>query len=82
MKHREIEDPWNERARGAHLQYVQASTAFRTTWDEHFENHLSDDSNLALLRGGRRESEALREYMRVLKIFSDPVLSGKTPPEA
>jgi len=46
---------------------------------EHFENRLNDDSNLAIRLARRRESEALQEYVRVLKIFTDMVLSGKEP---
>jgi hypothetical protein len=76
VSNRELKDLWNERVREAH---VQASKEFRATWGEHFENRLNDDSNLAIVLARRQESEPLAEYVRVLKIFSELVLSGKEP---
>ena len=36
---------------------------------------------LAARAGGERKREARAEYRRVLRIFSDLIMKGKTPPE-
>jgi hypothetical protein len=77
---RELEDFWRERLREARLKYEEASKAFKATWGEHFEKRLTADPTIAILRARDIEVQALSEYMRVLKIFTDLVVHGKLPP--
>jgi hypothetical protein len=76
-----LEDIWRQRVREARLRYEAASAAFRKTWGEHFEQRLSVDPTHAIQQARKVESEALAEYMRALKIFTDLVLHGKIPPD-
>lgn len=80
--HRELENIWRERLRKARLNYEEAAKAFKATWGEHFEERLTADPTFAIQQARRLESDALAEYMRVLKIFSDLVLRGTIPDES
>ena len=63
-------------------RYTKAQAAFRATWEEHFEKYLTgDDPTLAIQQARRVESQALEEYMRVLKVFTDLVLRARIPTE-
>jgi hypothetical protein len=77
----DLENIWSERVRAARERYRDASRAFQDIWDEHFEIHLSTDPTHAIQHARQVESAALSEYVRVLKIFTDLVLHGKTPDE-
>jgi hypothetical protein len=78
---RELEDLWRQRLREARLKYEEASKAFKATWGEHFESRLTADPTLAIERARNAESQALSEYMRVLRIFTDLIVNAKLPPE-
>ena len=75
-----LEDEWREKVRNARIRYEQATKAFRATWGEHFEERLTSDPTFAIEQSRKVESEALAEYVRVLKIFTDLVIHGKQPP--
>jgi hypothetical protein len=75
----ELEDIWRERVREARIKYEQASKAFRATWGEQFERELTTDPTFAIEQARNREVAALKEYMRVLKVFTDLVVHGKRP---
>jgi hypothetical protein len=75
----ELEEIWRQRVRQARLRYEDASAAFRSTWGEHFETRLSADPMHAIQQARKVESQALTEYVRVLKIFTELVLRGKAP---
>ena len=77
----ELENIWRERVRQARLRYEQESKAFRETWGEHFQNLLGLEGSLAIQQALKRESAALKEYVRVLSAFADLVLTGKAPRE-
>jgi len=53
----------------------------KATWGEHFESRLTADPTIAILQARNLESQALAEYMRVIKIFTDLTVHGKLPPE-
>jgi hypothetical protein len=78
---RELEDFWRERLREARLKYEEASEVFKATRGEHFESRPTADLILAIQRARNIESQALSEYMRVLRVFADLVVHGKLPPE-
>jgi hypothetical protein len=76
----ELENEWRERVSAASFAYelarMQAAAAMRFCEHDHFSG-----SEIAELREvQRRESDALQEYMRVLKIFHDMVVEGVVPP--
>lgn len=77
----EQEDLWRGKLRLARERYEEAAKAFRTTWAEHFEPRPTTDSTFAIQHARKLESQALAEYMRVLKIFTDLLLHGKIPQE-
>jgi hypothetical protein len=47
------------------------SKAFGATWGEHFEKPTHDDPTIAIQQARNVESQALSEYMRVLRVFAD-----------
>ena len=77
-----LEDTWRERVRNARIRYEQAAKTFRATWGEHFEERVTSDPTFAIQQARQVESEALAEYVRVLKIFTDLVIHGKLPPDS
>jgi hypothetical protein len=78
---RELEDMWRERVREARDRYTQATGLFRATWDKHFDMQMNSDGVHAIQRAREAESRALAEYVRVMKIFANLVISGHIPPE-
>jgi hypothetical protein len=78
---REMEDIWRERVREARDRYTQAAELFRATWDKHFDTQMNRDGVPAIQRAREAESRALAEYVRVMKIFANLVISGQIPPE-
>jgi hypothetical protein len=77
----ELENVWRERLREARLKYEKAFDAFRATWGEHFEGRLTANPTLAIERARAVEPQALCEYVRVLRIYSDLTVHGKLPSE-
>jgi hypothetical protein len=67
--------------REARLKYEEAAKAFKATWGEHFESELTADPTFAIQRARDIEAQALSEYVRVLKSFSDLIIRGKLPPK-
>jgi hypothetical protein len=78
---RELERIWREKLRTARDRYREATVAFQKTWDENFDLHLAVDPTHAIQQARKIESEALDQYVRVLKIYTDLVLHGKIPEE-
>ncbi|MGA7234856.1 MAG: hypothetical protein WBY44_04210 [Bryobacteraceae bacterium] len=81
----ELERLWRKRVGQAHEQYMfeaKICKALLAERVETFPNILppDPDGTLALHQAFQRESGALNEYMRVLKIYTDLVIQGKTPP--
>jgi hypothetical protein len=81
LSRHELQDIWRQRVWKAWSRYVEASDGFRIAWDEHAELRMNPDGALAIRIARQAESEALAEYMRTLKIYTDLVLNGTVPPE-
>jgi hypothetical protein len=76
---RELETIWGEKVRVARDLYREASKAFELTWNENFDIHLASDPTLAIQQARKVESAALKEYMRVLKIFTNLIVHNRIP---
>jgi hypothetical protein len=76
----DLEDQWRERVSAASFAYefarIQAEAALRLCIGQ----EVSDCDFEALKTAQMRESEALDEYMRVLKIFHELVVDRVAPP--
>lgn len=82
----ELESLWRER-----LSTVRERYAFKTKICESLLAERAEtfprilppdpDGALALHQALQRQSEALQDYMRILRIFTDLVTDGKMPPE-
>ena len=77
----DLENIWRERVRQARARYEEAHAGFRAVWDEHFHERMTADPSFAIEQAHKAETAALRDYMKVLKIFMDLVLHGKVPRE-
>jgi hypothetical protein len=77
----ELERIWLEKVRQAQKQYAAALRQFKDVCGEELDVHLTSDPTLAIQKARQADMQALEEYMRVLKIFTDLVLRGKIPPE-
>lgn len=75
-----IVDLWRERLRDARRRYQETAKEFAATWGGHFQMHLIPDSSHAFRQARRVESQALKEYVRVLKIFTSLAVRGEDPP--
>jgi hypothetical protein len=79
---RELEDVWRERVQAQYRLYRSASEQFRKVLEE--QRHAtkpSPDGNQAVFNALELENSARKEYMRVVRIFSDLTLRGKIPEE-
>jgi len=63
------------------LKYEEAAKSFKATWGEHFESRLTADPTHAIERARNLDSQALSEYMRVLRIVADLTVHRKLPPK-
>jgi hypothetical protein len=81
----ELEAAWRERLDHTLTRYREKSAITRLLMTERLALPLSErpdpDGGFALDQALRRESEARREYKRVLTIFSDLILQGTVPDE-
>jgi len=76
----ELEEAWRRRLEQTLHQYRGATTEYRKLLQEEPDGRPpSPDS--ALARARQAESEALMEYSRVLRIFTDLTIHGKSPEE-
>ena len=73
---------WQARLKDAKVQHSLAADRFKTAGME-FANRTppTPDGGANLVFAIRAESTARREYMRVLRIFTDLVVSGTRPEE-
>src|SRR5579864_1780822 len=80
--HQNVEDLWRGRLAAARLTYETAVTRFRTASEDFRSNHTpSPDGGFSVHLAIAAESNARKEYMRVLRLFTDLVLYGKIPEE-
>ena len=81
MARQELEESWRQRLEEKLRRYHTASEEYRRLLREEADGQCPlPDSPLACAR--RAESEALMEYSRVLRIFSDLTVHGKVPDES
>jgi len=82
LENRWLEDRWQSRLKDARVQYDLAAARFKTAGTEFTNRTLpTPDGGLNLVSAIRAETVARREYMRVLRIFTDLVAHGKRPEE-
>jgi len=75
-----LEDYWRVRVRDAHELYKRESANARNVFELFPPNQAMDPGGVvARHQALQRESEALREYMRRLRVFTDLVLRGVVP---
>ena len=78
--HRDLKDTWRVRAEMARERYEMASRRYRKLLEEKPEGLIPrQDGPLALAR--QAESEALAEYTRILKLFTELTSHGQIPEE-
>lgn len=77
---RMLEDSWRLRLEEAHVHYRRATDQYRKSLQDQPDGRLHNPSGaLALAR--QAESEALAEYTRVLRVFTELTVNGKIPEE-
>jgi hypothetical protein len=74
----ELEESWRLKYQEAHDRYRAASARYRKLLDAKPEG-LMPEKNGALAFARQEESEALSEYSRVLKTFTDITVHGFVP---
>ena len=78
---RDLVDAWRVRSEIAHARYETASARYRKLLDEKPEGLIPrPDNPLALAR--HAQFQALEEYLRILKIFTELSVNGGVPEEA
>jgi hypothetical protein len=80
---KDLEELWRGRLADAKASYEIAVTQFRTA-SEDFRAHCtpSPDGGLSVHLAIVAESRARKEYMRVLRVFTDLLVYGKAPGDA
>jgi hypothetical protein len=81
-KPHDVEELWRGRLAAAKAGYETAVARFRTASEDFRSNHTpSPDGGFSVHLAIAAESSARKEYMRVLRMFTDLVLYGKIPDE-
>jgi hypothetical protein len=82
MHQQEVEELWRGRLAEAKARYETAVERFRTTAED-FRTHQTPtpDGGFGVHLAIAAESSARKEYMRVLRVFTDLLLNGKIPEE-
>jgi hypothetical protein len=76
----ELEDTWRGRLEECQKQYQDASHSYRKLLAEEPDGQPPRPES-PLARARQAESEALTEYSRVLRLFTDLTVHGKLPEE-
>ena len=80
LARRDLENAWRVRSEMARERYETASRLYRKLLDEKPEGLIpGHDDPMALAR--HAESEALAEYTRILKLFTELIVHGRIPEE-
>jgi CheY-like chemotaxis protein len=74
----ELEESWRLRLEESQQKYQKATETYRSLLRLE-QNGRYPDPDSALARARQAESEALMEYSRVLRIFTDLTIHGKMP---
>jgi hypothetical protein len=78
----QLEDDWRARLENAFIQHRLASEDFQKALEEQARNlTLAPDGSHAVRVARQRESDTRKEYMRLLRLFSDLVMRDKIPEE-
>jgi hypothetical protein len=75
-----VEDSWRQRLEKAQGCYRQATAQYRELLRE-YSQVTPDEPDGALALARREESEALAEYIRVLRLFTELTVKGQMPEE-
>ena len=75
-----LEDSWRSRVEEAQARYHKATERYRRLLQEQ-PGRMSHDRKAALALARQAESEALAEYCRVLRAFTELIVNGKVPDE-
>jgi hypothetical protein len=77
-----VEEHWSRRLADAKASYEIAVSRFRTASEDFRSRHTpSPDGGFNVHLAIAAESSARKEYMRVLRVFTDLVVYGKIPDE-
>ena len=80
LTRRDLEDAWRVRSEMARERYEMASRQYRKLLDEKPEGLIPrHDDPVALAR--HAESEALAEYSRNVRLFTELIVYGRIPEE-
>ena len=78
----ELEDAWRLKLQQAYSRYSAATEACRKIHQEQMETRAADGSAPAdLMRAQVAASQALADYVRILRVFTDLTVHGKLPVE-
>ena len=76
----EIEDRWRTRLADAKRNHDQAVVEFRRAAEVYRAREIpASDGSLGLHQAISAESSARREYIRILRLFTDLVVNGRIP---
>jgi hypothetical protein len=75
-----MEDSWRERLEETQARYQKATEQYRRLLQEQ-PRGSSNDLDGPLVFARQQEAEALAEYTRVLRLFTDLTVKGKMPEE-
>lgn len=76
----EIEDRWRIRLADAKSKHDQAVSLFRRASEEYRAKEIpASDGSLSLHQAIAAESSARKEYIRILRLFTDLVVQGRIP---
>ena len=79
---RELERTWATKLTEARVRYHHAAASYHMLSEEYHQSLISGpDGTEAIRKAHREEAAALREYTRVVRIFTDVVRKGRTPAE-
>jgi CheY-like chemotaxis protein len=77
---RELEDLWRVKLETAMSEYQCVASAYKSLLEQQGDGTpRSTDATDALMRARQAQSEALAEYTRVLRTFTDLTIHGKMP---
>jgi len=78
----DMEDRWHKRLADARREHERAVEQFRHAAEIYRVQEVPfPDGGLALHRAIAAESLTRKEYIRVLRLFTDLILNGQSPPE-
>ncbi|MBZ5622870.1 MAG: hypothetical protein LAQ69_29665 [Acidobacteriia bacterium] len=78
----DVEELWRDRLSEAKARYEIAVARFRTAAEDVRTRHTpGPDGSFSVHLAIAEESSARKEYMRVLRVFTDLLLNGRIPDE-